>query len=141
MPRPPLTPPNLITSARLLAAPALAVAGWAGRDTLFLVVFLGVAGTDWLDGHLARARDEETVFGARMDTIADAVMYTSLVGGLVWLKGSPFVAAWPWMTAAAAVWVLSWAASIVRFGADMGRRGELRAAFDRDPQLWAMTST
>ncbi|MBW4982597.1 CDP-diacylglycerol--glycerol-3-phosphate 3-phosphatidyltransferase [Mameliella sp. CS4] len=73
-----LTLPNLLTILRLLAAPGVAVmflyfsrplADWAA-----LILFLGAAVTDWLDGHLARSWQQETKLGAMLDPIADKAM-------------------------------------------------------------------
>jgi CDP-diacylglycerol--glycerol-3-phosphate 3-phosphatidyltransferase len=72
------TLPNLLTILRLLAAPGLAVmflyfnrpiADWAA-----LMLFIGAAVTDWIDGHLARSWKQETRLGAMLDPIADKAM-------------------------------------------------------------------
>jgi CDP-diacylglycerol--glycerol-3-phosphate 3-phosphatidyltransferase len=72
------TLPNILTVLRLLAAPGIAVmflyfsrpfADWAA-----LLLFIGAAVTDWIDGHLARTWKQETKIGAMMDPIADKAM-------------------------------------------------------------------
>jgi len=73
-----LTVPNLLTILRLLAAPAVAVMflyfnrPWA--DWFALTLFVVAALTDWLDGYLARAWQQETKLGAMLDPIADKAM-------------------------------------------------------------------
>ncbi len=70
--------PNILTILRLAAAPAvvfmflLMPRPWA--DWFALVLFIGAALTDWLDGYLARAWSQETKLGAMLDPIADKAM-------------------------------------------------------------------
>ncbi len=70
--------PNILTILRLLAAPGVAVMflyfdrPWA--DIYALVLFVGAALTDFVDGYLARAWKQESKFGAMLDPIADKVM-------------------------------------------------------------------
>ena len=70
--------PNILTLLRLLAAPGVAVMflyfarPWA--DWIALVLFVVAATTDWIDGYLARAWNQQTKFGAMLDPIADKAM-------------------------------------------------------------------
>lgn len=72
------TVPNILTILRLLAAPGVPVMflyfhrPWA--DWAALTLFLLAAVTDWFDGYLARAWNQQTRFGAAMDPIADKAM-------------------------------------------------------------------
>lgn len=70
--------PNTLTLLRLLAAPGVAImflyfarpiADWCA-----LILFVGAALTDWIDGHLARSWKQETKLGAMLDPIADKAM-------------------------------------------------------------------
>ncbi|SDE38551.1 CDP-diacylglycerol--glycerol-3-phosphate 3-phosphatidyltransferase [Paracoccus isoporae] len=72
------TLPNILTILRLFAAPGVPVmflyfsrpfADWAA-----LILFLLAAITDWFDGYLARAWNQQSRFGAAMDPIADKAM-------------------------------------------------------------------
>ena len=73
-----MTIPNWLTVLRLIAAPGLVVMflyfhrPWA--DWFALVLFIGAALTDWIDGYLARAWKQETRLGAMLDPIADKAM-------------------------------------------------------------------
>jgi CDP-diacylglycerol--glycerol-3-phosphate 3-phosphatidyltransferase len=111
-----LNVPNAVAGLRLLLAPGLLVVGFQGRETGFLLLFLGLEIADFLDGFLARLLHQRTVFGARLDSAADAFMYTCLVVGLVWLEGDIFTAAWPWMATAGATWGVSAGVGLARFG-------------------------
>lgn len=70
--------PNILTILRLLAAPGVAIMflffarPWA--DWFALVLFVGAAITDFVDGYLARAWKQESRFGAMLDPIADKAM-------------------------------------------------------------------
>ncbi|MEZ5724164.1 MAG: CDP-diacylglycerol--glycerol-3-phosphate 3-phosphatidyltransferase [Paracoccaceae bacterium] len=72
------TVPNILTILRLLAAPGVPVMflyfhrPWA--DWAALTLFLLAAITDWFDGYLARAWNQQSRFGAAMDPIADKAM-------------------------------------------------------------------
>ncbi|TKW67263.1 MAG: CDP-diacylglycerol--glycerol-3-phosphate 3-phosphatidyltransferase [Paracoccus denitrificans] len=72
------TIPNILTILRLLAAPGVPVMflyfhrPWA--DWAALTLFLLAAVTDWFDGYLARAWNQQSRFGAAMDPIADKAM-------------------------------------------------------------------
>lgn len=52
---------------------SLTISGIAGAF-LVILVFL----TDWLDGYVARKRNQQTEFGAKLDHIADKVLISSL---------------------------------------------------------------
>ena len=85
-----MTPANIVTCTRIVLIPVfvvLAVAPWpawfGGADPSGLaaaqpwvpaVVFALLAGTDWVDGHLARSRNEVTTFGKFLDPLADKIL-------------------------------------------------------------------
>ena len=72
------TIPNILTIARLVAAPLVPVMflyfarPWA--DWYAMILFIVASITDYLDGYLARAWKLESLFGAAMDPIADKAM-------------------------------------------------------------------
>jgi CDP-diacylglycerol--glycerol-3-phosphate 3-phosphatidyltransferase len=72
------TIPNILTVMRLLAAPGVAIMFlYFSRplaDWFALGLFIAAAATDWLDGRLARAWNQETRLGAMLDPIADKAM-------------------------------------------------------------------
>lgn len=73
-----MTIPNILTIARLVAAPLVAVMFLyftrPYADWFALCLFLLAALTDWFDGYLARAWKQETKLGAMLDPIADKAM-------------------------------------------------------------------
>lgn len=79
------TVPNLISLIRLLAIP---VFWWLllGADdlTAATILFAVIAGTDWVDGFLARRLDQVTKLGKSLDPVADRLMIASaVIAGLI----------------------------------------------------------
>ena len=72
------TVPNILTVLRLIAAPCVAlvfaVLARPAADWVALVLFVGASATDWIDGYLARAWNQQTRFGTMLDPIADKAM-------------------------------------------------------------------
>ena len=70
--------PNILTIARLIAAPGVAVMFLyftrPYADWFALVLFVLASLTDWIDGYLARAWKQETKLGTMLDPIADKAM-------------------------------------------------------------------
>ena len=73
-----LTLPTVLTIARLVAAPLLALVFVAlphpWSDGAAFALFVSAAITDWIDGHLARRWGQVSRFGAMLDPIADKAM-------------------------------------------------------------------
>ena len=88
--------PNQITLGRLLLAviffALLARFDVRAKETVWIldlcfVLFIVAAGTDWLDGYLARKRNEVTAFGRVLDPFVDKVL---VCGTFVFLAGPGF---------------------------------------------------
>jgi cardiolipin synthase (CMP-forming) len=91
----PLSVPNLLTYARLVAVPTLAAVMFflEGETARWLAVtifvFAGV--TDFLDGYIARAWSQQSPLGRMLDPIADKL----LVGAaLLLLVGNQTISGW-----------------------------------------------
>ena len=81
-----MTVPNALTAARaLLVIPVIGlIAG--GDPSLALLVFLGAAATDALDGPLARRGGGSTALGAALDPLADKILVVGTLAALA-LRG------------------------------------------------------
>lgn len=69
--------PNLLTGARMVAVPGclvLMLVDFPHRDACLLALFLAAAGTDFLDGYLARQWRVTSALGALLDPIADKLI-------------------------------------------------------------------
>jgi CDP-diacylglycerol--glycerol-3-phosphate 3-phosphatidyltransferase len=110
-----LTWPNFITALRILGSPGLVVLALA--EQLWWLGFLAIIliFTEWLDGFLARRSYGESVTGARLDTIADALFYSSLLVAVVILNPTLVRDEASWIAAAAGSYLCSWLASWIKF--------------------------
>ncbi len=97
------TPSNVITVVRICLVPvfvAALLAPWPEwwhmpevtndvKCIVAAVLFVIISGTDWLDGYLARHRNEVTDFGKFMDPLADKILVTAALIALVELNALP----------------------------------------------------
>ena len=85
------TIPNILTVLRLFAAPCVALAFVVftrpTADWVALVLFVGASATDWIDGYLARAWNQQTRFGTMLDPIADKAMVIIALALVLGLSG------------------------------------------------------
>jgi CDP-diacylglycerol--glycerol-3-phosphate 3-phosphatidyltransferase len=110
-----LTVPNLLCVIRLAGSFILVPIALKGQNAVFLWLFIFLAMTDWLDGKLAMMLDQRTVFGARLDSWADAALYTALLFGTVTMYGERLRSELVWIGIAIASYVLSVAAGFWKY--------------------------
>jgi len=73
----PLTVPNMLTLLRVMLIPVFLTSFYLPIEHNYLLaafIFWFAAGTDILDGYLARRLNQSTKFGAFLDPVADKVM-------------------------------------------------------------------
>jgi cardiolipin synthase len=78
--------PNALTLLRLAFVPVVAAMVLRGEGVAAAIVFAAAAGTDGLDGWLARRLGAESRFGALADPIADKLLL-STVFICLWIRG------------------------------------------------------
>jgi CDP-diacylglycerol--glycerol-3-phosphate 3-phosphatidyltransferase len=83
------TLPNALSLLRIVLVPFLVVFlltryAWAG-----LAVFWAASFTDWLDGYVARSRDQVTTIGKLLDPVADKLLVSAAFISLVELGLAP----------------------------------------------------
>jgi cardiolipin synthase len=70
--------PNVLTYARIVAVPAVVACLYLGPDIngrwWALAIYLAACITDWLDGYLARAWQQQSTLGRMLDPIADKLL-------------------------------------------------------------------
>ncbi|WP_461515946.1 CDP-diacylglycerol--glycerol-3-phosphate 3-phosphatidyltransferase [Porticoccus sp.] len=72
--------PNILTLLRIALIPifiGVFYLPWEWRHLASAAIFGVAAGTDWLDGYLARKLDQFTPFGAFLDPVADKLIVAS----------------------------------------------------------------
>jgi len=110
------TIPNILCLVRITGSGPLLWAAREGERGLFLGILIFLLATDWADGKLALALDQETTVGARLDSAADALMYAAVGLSFWWLEEEVIRRELWWFTAVLATWCLSGVVSIARFG-------------------------
>ncbi|MBA2257961.1 MAG: CDP-diacylglycerol--glycerol-3-phosphate 3-phosphatidyltransferase [Acidobacteria bacterium] len=126
--------PNALTLARIFLVPLLVVVlltKFEGRLVLGVrkefvgaAIFAIASFTDWLDGYLARRRQQVTTLGQLMDPVADKLLVTAALVSLVQMDAAP-----AWMVAVIlgrefAVTVLravAWARGVVISASPLGK--------------------
>jgi len=107
--------PNVLSSARMLAVPVLAVLAALGRETDFTWVLIPALLTDIADGLIARMYGLESRLGAMLDSVADTLlMFVSLYG--LWTFHPEVVAGNAWLVGTAVgLWLLEDVLALARY--------------------------
>ncbi len=98
-----LTPANVVTVVRIALVPVFVLvllSPWPewlnvaavtvdAQRLLAAGVFIAISATDWLDGYLARSRNEVTNFGKFMDPLADKILVAAALLALIELDALP----------------------------------------------------
>jgi cardiolipin synthase (CMP-forming) len=85
-----LTISNVMTLARFVLTPLVVISLAYQEWMLAVFLFAIAAGTDLLDGHLARVRNEQTNLGTLLDPLADKFLLLASFGALAFLHTMPF---------------------------------------------------
>ena len=110
------TIPNALSLFRWVGSPGLILCGYWQSPTAFIVWYLVLALSDWLDGKIAVRYHQQSTLGARLDSFADATLYAcALIGGiLVWHE--ELLAQWIWVALACGSYGVATIAGFVKFG-------------------------
>ena len=79
------TIPNLLTCFRFVSAPVMLYLAWHGHGNTFLLLLAITFLSDILDGMAARMLDQESDFGALLDSWADLLIYFTIAISAWWL--------------------------------------------------------
>ena len=110
-----LTVPNLLCAVRLFTSPLLVVLAWFELSSWCLALFVTLLLTDWLDGKLAKLLKQETLFGARLDSFADATFYGCVLLALVVLRAEMMHQEAIWIALTLSSFAVSVAAGWIKF--------------------------
>jgi CDP-diacylglycerol--glycerol-3-phosphate 3-phosphatidyltransferase len=110
-----LNVPNVFSAVRVAGSFVLLGLALGGYPTGFFWLFILLEFTDWIDGKLAKLLDQETTFGARLDSVADAAMYGAMVLGTCRLKWDLVNAEVAWIVAVGISYGLTTGLGLLRF--------------------------
>ena len=110
-----LTIPNALTVVRMFGSVSLVPLAVAGREDIFVVLFLILAATDWLDGKLASVLNQRTDLGARLDSYGDFLLYGAALIGAWLLYQEVLLQLWPFIAVAITLFVVSLTFSYLKF--------------------------
>lgn len=110
-----LTIPNILCVIRLVGSFILIPIAWLGLNEIFLWFFLFLAMTDWVDGKLAILLNQRSIFGARLDSWADAALYAALLIGALMLYGATLRAELGWFFPPLLTYMISTAAGFWKY--------------------------
>ena len=97
---------NGLTISRILLGLPIIISLSNGNNDVFIFLILIAGLTDFLDGYLARKYDHKSVFGAKLDPLADKIL---LIGPMIWLVHENLVPLWAiWLIISRELLITSW---------------------------------
>ena len=97
---------NGLTISRILLGLPIIIFLKNGNNDIFILLILTGALTDFLDGYFARKYDHKSVFGAKLDPLADKIL---LVGPMIWLVHENLIPLWAiWLIISRELLITSW---------------------------------
>ena len=97
---------NGLTISRILLGLPIIISLKNGNNDIFIFLILIAGLTDFLDGYFARKYDHKSVFGAKLDPLADKIL---LIGPMIWLVHENLVPLWAiWLIISRELLITSW---------------------------------
>jgi len=97
---------NGLTISRILIGLPIIIALSNGNNDVFILLILIAGLTDFLDGFFARKYDHKSVFGAKLDPLADKIL---LIGPMIWLVHENLVPLWAiWLIISRELLITNW---------------------------------
>ena len=97
---------NGLTISRILLGLPIIISLENGNNDVFIFLILIAGLTDFLDGYFARKYDHKSVFGAKLDPLADKIL---LIGPMIWLVHENLVPLWAiWLIISRELLITSW---------------------------------
>ena len=108
--------PNALSGARIAATPVLLGLAAARHETAFTWVLVAALLSDIVDGWIARALSLESKLGARLDSIADTLLWFASVYG-IWVFHREVITGHAWLCAVVmALWSGEYLLALLRYG-------------------------
>ena len=97
---------NGLTISRIILGLPIIISLKTGNNDIFIFLILIAALTDFLDGYFARKYNHKSVFGAKLDPLADKIL---LIGPMIWLGYENLVPLWAiWLIISRELFITSW---------------------------------
>lgn len=109
------TIPNVICMLRLAGSAALPAVALGGLRYWFVGLFVALTLSDWIDGRIARWLRQRSDFGARLDSFADAALYTALLVGVAILSWETMRAEYLWLAVAVGSYFLTTLTGLIKY--------------------------
>lgn len=97
--------PNAISVGRLVCSASLFFL--LSHELLFLILYIGCGLSDVLDGYIARKTNTQSELGARLDSLADTVLFVLITFCMIQWLGQEAMKYMPWVLTVAAIRVTS----------------------------------
>lgn len=108
--------PNVISTARIVAAPLLVFLALTNREQLFIWVLLAAFISDIIDGLIARTFSLTSKLGSRLDTLADTLLWLPAIFG-IWVFHPELVTEhWLIVALILGLWVSEHIVALLRYG-------------------------
>lgn len=107
--------PNIICIARIVGIPFSLWLAWKDLPSWYILFIFILLASDLIDGRIARSWNQRTTLGARLDSLADILLYTSFIPALWWLEKQYALAAMPVAIGVAVSYAILFIACMVRF--------------------------
>ncbi len=111
-----VTVPNIICLFRIVGSVCLIPLAVYDYPTAFVIAFIALSLSDWVDGKLAILLNQRSAFGARLDSASDAVLYFCLIIGCLVLKWDVLQTQWGWIAMALASYALTTGYGLLKYG-------------------------
>ncbi len=97
---------NGLTFSRILLGLPIIISLKNGSNDIFIFLIIIACLTDFLDGYFARKYNHKSVFGAKLDPLADKIL---LIGPMIWLVHENIVPLWTiWLIISRELLITSW---------------------------------
>tara|TARA_Y100001968_G_scaffold297647_1_gene306912 strand:- start:130 stop:702 length:573 start_codon:yes stop_codon:yes gene_type:complete len=97
---------NGLTISRILIGFPIIISLKNGNNGVFIFLILIAGLTDFFDGYFARKYDHQSIFGAKLDPLADKIL---LIGPMIWLVHENLVPLWAiWLIISRELLITSW---------------------------------
>ena len=117
---------NGLTISRIFLGLPIIISLRNGNNDIFIFLILIAGLTDFLDGYFARKYDHKSVFGAKLDPLADKIL---LIGPMIWLVHENLVPLWTiWLIISRELLITSWR-SDKNSGAPASIQGKYKTIF------------